>query len=156
MPRFAVDLRRLRASVAGPGRSRVGAGGAAVTEVRALRFTPASRESRRTGLLGWVAFRLGSDWLVDGVAVRRTLGGEVRLSFPQRVDGAGRAHPFLLPACSRARRELERAVLAAIKEPLQGLGPAPGGAHIDAAAQGQEAEEGGAHQGQGTARGRRR
>ena len=123
-----------------------------MTEVRALRFTPASPESRRTGLLGWVAFRIGADWHVDGVAVRRTSAGRLRLSFPQRIDGAGRAHPFLLPACSRAWRELERAVLAAIEEPLQGLGSAPGGAHIDAAAQGEEAKETRAHGGQGTAR----
>jgi hypothetical protein len=80
--------------------------------IRDLRFTAASRRHHRSGLLGWASFTIGADWHVDGVAVRRTLRGELRLSFPSRVDGAGREHPFLLPACSRVWRELERAVLA--------------------------------------------
>ena len=80
--------------------------------IQDLRFTPASRNHRRAGLLGWLAFRIGPDWRVDGIAVRRTLRGELRFSFPSRVDGAGREHPFVLPACSRVWRELERAVMA--------------------------------------------
>ena len=83
-----------------------------MTVLHDLRFTPASRGHRRAGLLGWLAFRIGPDWRVDGIAVRRTLRGELRFSFPSRVDGAGREHPFVLPANDRVWRELERAVLA--------------------------------------------
>mgnify|MGYP001613126131 CR=1 FL=1 len=83
-----------------------------MTLLRDFRFTPASRGHRRTGLLGWLAFRIGADWRIDSVAVRRTRAGLIRLSFPSRVDGAGREHPFVLPACGRVWRELERAILA--------------------------------------------
>ena len=80
--------------------------------IQDLRFTRAPRSLRRAGLLGWLAFRIGADWRIDSVAVRRTRAGLIRLSFPSRVDGAGREHPFVLPACGRVWRELERAVLA--------------------------------------------
>ena len=127
-----------------------------MTVLRDLRFTPASRGHRRGGLLGWLGFRIGADWRVDGVAVRRTLRGELRLSFPSRVDGAGREHPFVLPACSRVWRELERAVLAELEEPLEVLRPAPRGAHVEARAAHEQAEEHGPHGSQGTARRRAR
>ena len=123
-----------------------------MTGVRDLRFTPASASLARGGMLGWVSFRLGDGWLVDGVAVRRTLGGELRLSFPARVDGAGREHPYLLPACNRAWGE----VLALVEEALKVLRPAPRGAHVEAAGADEDVEELGSHRGQRTARGQER
>ena len=127
-----------------------------MTLLRDFRFTPASRGHRRTGLLGWVAFQIGTGWRVDGVAVRRTLRGELRFSFPARVDAAGREHPYLRPISDSARRELERAVLAELEEPLEVLRPAPRGAHVEARAADEQAEEHGPHGNQGTARRRAR
>ena len=109
--------------------------------IRDLRFTAASPWQVRTGLLGWVTFRLGSDWRVAGVAVRRTRAGELRFSFPARVDGAGREHPILLPTCDRVWHELEVAVLAVLDEPLQVLRPSPRGAHVNLASADEQAEE---------------
>jgi hypothetical protein len=46
------------------------------------------------------------------VVLRKTQFGRAVLTFPVRMDGRGRAHPYLRPTCNRARREIERAVLA--------------------------------------------
>lgn len=86
-----------------------------MTAVRDLRFTPAPASLARAGMLGWVSFRLGDGWLVDGVTVRRTLGGELRLSFPTRTDRSGRKRVLLRPASDEARCEIERAVLAQLR-----------------------------------------
>jgi len=115
--------------------------------VHDLRFTPAPASLARGGMLGWARFRLGDGWLVDGVAVRRTLGGEVKLSFPARVDGAGREHAYVLPASDRAEAE----VLALVEEALEVLSAPPGRAHVEPRGADQDAEERGAHAGQGTA-----
>jgi len=129
--------------------------------VHDLRFTPAPRRDRRTGLLGWVAFRIGAGWRADGVAVRRTRRGRLALSYPARIDGAGREHPFLLPACDGTRLEVEAAVRALLEEPHQVVRPAPRGAHVEAPAAHEQAEDagadlGGRHGAQGTPGGRRR
>jgi len=72
---------------------------------------PAPPELRRDGLLGWVSFEFGGGLVVEGVGVRRTLEGRLRLSFPTRTDRSGRKRAVLRPASDEARREIERAVL---------------------------------------------
>jgi hypothetical protein len=78
-----------------------------------LHATPGTDADLERGLLGFVRFRYGSV-LVDGVTVRRTLDGRLTLSWPERVDRAGRKHAVVRPADDTARVELEREVLAAL------------------------------------------
>jgi hypothetical protein len=66
-------------------------------------------------LLGWVTFELDGTLRLDGIALRRTLAGDVRLSDPQRVDRQGREHPYIRPVDDAARREVERQVLQALR-----------------------------------------
>jgi hypothetical protein len=62
-------------------------------------------------MLGWVSFDINGTWHVDGVALRRTMRGELALSFPSKLDRHGFEHAFLRPTCDRARRVIERLVL---------------------------------------------
>ena len=82
------------------------------TWVTNVEFTPAPRANVRRGMLGWLSFDLDGTLHVDGVALRRTSRGRMALSFPTRFDRRGREHPFLRPTCDRARRAIERVVLA--------------------------------------------
>jgi hypothetical protein len=80
-----------------------------------LRFTPASRELRRTGMLGWAKCRLDGRWQLDGVAVRRTADGEYKLSFPSRTDGNGTEHAYFRPLDNGTRDEIEARVIAYVR-----------------------------------------
>ncbi len=82
------------------------------TRVMNVEFTPAPRAAVRRGMLGYLSFDLEGTWHVDGVALRRTRGGRLALSFPSRIDRFGFEHAHLRPTCDRARRAIERAVLA--------------------------------------------
>ena len=78
-----------------------------------VRFTPAPPADVAMGLLGWSSFELDSVRL-DGVAVRRTRGGRLTLSFPVRRDSQGGKHHAVRPADDEARRAIEAAVFAAL------------------------------------------
>jgi len=82
------------------------------TWVANVAFVPAPGAEVRRGLLGWLSFDIDGTWHVDGVMLRRTEGGRLSLSFPSRIDRRGFEHAFLRPTCDRARRAIERAVLA--------------------------------------------
>ena len=82
-----------------------------ITEVR---FTPASREQVRTGLVGWIRCVVGGGLKIDGIAVRRTALGRATVAFPERVDGKGRRHPVVHPISDAARRAVERQILGAL------------------------------------------
>jgi DNA-binding cell septation regulator SpoVG len=80
-----------------------------VTDVRLV-----AASCGRGGLVGWVGFVLGGIVQVDGVTLRETAAGALRLSFPERRDGRGRRHPIVRPLGDAARREIERQVFAAL------------------------------------------
>lgn len=82
--------------------------------IRDLVFKPASARERASGLLGWISGRLACGLKVDGIAVRKTLAGELRLSFPERRDASGRSHPYLRPADDETRRRFEAEVFLAL------------------------------------------
>lgn len=81
--------------------------------VDAVRLTPASAADQAVGLLGFVRATVGG-LVVDRIALRRSLTGALVLAFPDRADRMGRRHAVVRPADDDARRELTRAILAAL------------------------------------------
>ena len=84
-----------------------------------VRFTRASEQDVRSGLLGFVELTIGGRLRVDGITVRRTRAGRLVLSFPSRRDCAGNDHPYIRPIDDATRRQLEATILSAL-----GLAPA--------------------------------
>jgi len=82
-------------------------------------FTAAPPSELRSGLVGFVCCDLAGLVRLDGIAVRRTLGGELRLSFPSRRDRAGREHHVVRPLDSEAREAIETSVFEALRLPDQ-------------------------------------
>jgi DNA-binding cell septation regulator SpoVG len=82
-------------------------------------YSVASAADRARGLVGFVSCCFDHRFVVDGITVRRALDGRVVLSFPERRDRAGRAHPVLRPINSSVRIAIERAVLHALAELLE-------------------------------------
>ena len=66
------------------------------------------------GLLGWVACTLDDAVRLDGIALRRTLDGNLALSYPARTDAAGRRHPYARPVSDAVRRHLEEQIFSAL------------------------------------------
>lgn len=77
-------------------------------------LTQAPARDEKTGLIGWVSCTVGGTLRVDGIALRRTLGGDSRLAFPCRKDRAGRKHYVVRPLDETTRIAIERQVLAAL------------------------------------------
>lgn len=82
--------------------------------VTGVRFSAAPPELLESGLLGWTTFLLNGRLRVDAVAVRRTLDGDLVLSFPKRQDRRGREHALVAPVDDATRLEIESQVLRAI------------------------------------------
>ena len=74
-----------------------------------VKFTAGTPMQADDGLLGFVSCVYGALHL-DGLSLRRTLDGRMALSFPARVDSAGRQHPYIRPLDDSARREIESEV----------------------------------------------
>jgi len=83
-------------------------------QISQVEFKAAEPWEVESGLLGWVACKLNSSFLINGLAVRRTMEGKRTLSFPARRDRIGRKHYYLKPLNDEARREVERQVLQAL------------------------------------------
>ena len=81
----------------------------------AIRVTPASRWDRRRGLLAYARVELGP-YEIDGIAVRRTRGGRLAVSYPRRTAGDGTAHVTFIPTDPRVRAALEQEILAAYRQ----------------------------------------
>ena len=89
-------------------------------QITRVRILPASSQERAAGLLAYVGFCLGGLSL-DGMTLRRTLRGELRLSYPARRDRSGRDHPLVRPVDDAMRRVIEAQVFEALG--LGGDGP---------------------------------
>jgi len=83
-------------------------------KVTNVRMVLASKADAVRGLVGYVSFRLDRVQ-VDGVTLRRTRGGELRLVFPARRDRRGRSHPFLWPIDAATHRAIEAQVFEAVR-----------------------------------------
>ena len=79
-------------------------------KVSGLRFSAATPADADGGLIGFVSFLIDGRLRVDGVAVRRKLGGGLTLAWPARTDADGRRHPFVRPIDDATRRAVEAAV----------------------------------------------
>ena len=80
--------------------------------VSSVRFT---RAHTGGGLLGWVSFQLEPGLLVDGVALRRSLSGDLVFSWPARKDGAGKLHHHVRPLDDESRRSVEGQLLEELR-----------------------------------------
>lgn len=81
-----------------------------------IRYTPAPRYLRESGLMGWALARLDGKWQLDGLAVRRCEnGGRYTISFPSRRDSNGFERPFLKPLDADTRAAVETAVLEHVR-----------------------------------------
>ena len=78
--------------------------------VTGLTFTPADAAHRESGLLGWLRVTLAGAVIIDGLALRRTLGGRLALSWPRKSNGRS----VVTPANAEARRRIEDAVFGAL------------------------------------------
>jgi hypothetical protein len=83
--------------------------------VSRVRYTPACPADAARGLLGFVVLVLDGVIELRGLALRRTSNGEIRLSFPERIDRRARRHPLVKPTTLAARAAIERAVLDALR-----------------------------------------
>jgi DNA-binding cell septation regulator SpoVG len=79
-----------------------------------VRFIQATSAEAATGLLGYVSCTLNGVLRLDGLALRRTLSGALALSFPVRIDRAGRRHAYIRPLTNEARTTIEAQVFAAL------------------------------------------
>lgn len=79
-------------------------------------FTAGSPRDERSGLVGYVSFKIGHGLLVDGATVRRSLAGRLGLVFPARRDKAGRRRYSIRPADDATREDLEAQILGALRE----------------------------------------
>ena len=84
---------------------------ASVTDVR---FTSAHANDRGRGLLGFLACTVDEQLRLDGITLRRTREGKLTLSYPERRDKNGAAHPYIKPLHDDARADLERQVFEAL------------------------------------------
>ena len=87
-------------------------------------FTPALPADRRGGFIGFAAATINGRLRLESMTVHRTLDGRLTLSFPAKRGGRRTRHFFYRPISNAARRELEHAILQAIRHRLP---PASGG-----------------------------
>ena len=79
-----------------------------------IRFVAAGPEDVEAGLLGWIGCTVNGMLRLEDLALRRSAGGQLALSFPARRDGADRQHFYIRPLDDTARREIEHQILRAL------------------------------------------
>ena len=77
-----------------------------------VKFTAASEEQVRTGLLGFLCFVVNAALRVDGCTLRRTAAGKLTVSYPARRDARGRQHSVVCPIAEHFRRDVQHQILA--------------------------------------------
>lgn len=79
-----------------------------------VRFTRASAELERTGLMGWVRCHLNGIE-VDGIAIRRTAEGRIVPFLPERQDKSGKLHRVVWIPDADERDSVSRSILAVLR-----------------------------------------
>lgn len=77
--------------------------------------TTADLNDRAAGLLAYLQVQMDGGLILEGITLRRTLTGQLCLSFPERVARNGRRHPLMRPRDDNARRDFERQVFALLQ-----------------------------------------
>ena len=83
-------------------------------QISNVRFSPLSDREASHGLCGWISCILNGRIQIDGIALRRTRGGRMTLSFPCRQDKSGRQYYYIRPLDDGARREIERQIFQSL------------------------------------------
>jgi len=79
-----------------------------------VNFTPAKLQDLQNGLFGFIACKIGNSLQLDNIALRRTLKGFLRLSFPAKQDSRGKKRFHVRPLDDKARIEIERQIFKAL------------------------------------------
>jgi len=79
--------------------------------VTSVSFTPSPSHDAADGLLGWARVELDGWFEVDGIVLRRTSRGELRVSFPSKVDGSGIRRYFARPLTDEARAAIQEQII---------------------------------------------
>jgi DNA-binding cell septation regulator SpoVG len=83
--------------------------------ITAVVFTPSSALDAADGMLGWLRVQV-DQWLeIDGVVLRRSSHGELRLHFPSRVDRAGFRRHYARPMNEPSRVAIQEQVIAQLR-----------------------------------------
>jgi hypothetical protein len=81
-------------------------------DVDVIRFSPASLTEQARGLLAYLTLVVNG-LRIDGLTLRRTARGHLNISYPERVDAAGRRHALIWPLAPEVRAAIEERVFAA-------------------------------------------
>jgi hypothetical protein len=79
-----------------------------------IELKTAGPRAAESGLLGWIRCRLNKVLQLDGFTLRKTHDGRHVLSFPSKLDGAGRQRFYVRPLDDETREVIESQVLAAL------------------------------------------
>jgi hypothetical protein len=82
--------------------------------ITSMRATPASAADERDGLLLFLELELDGVLWLDGVTLRRSRDGRLRLAFPARTSFRGERFSLVRPRDREARAEIEAAVFGAL------------------------------------------
>jgi hypothetical protein len=86
-----------------------------------VRFSRAPEAMQRAGMLGWVRCVFAGVLELDGLSLRRTARGELRVSFPTRIDKGRREHTIIRPVGDGVQAAIEKQVIAAIDFEAEGV-----------------------------------
>lgn len=86
-----------------------------------LVLTPTSAAERAEGLEYFLRFTIDDRVVVNGVTLRRTAAGHLRLSWPAKRDRFGIERHFVEPVAVK-RAEIDKAVMRAVDRALSGGG----------------------------------
>jgi hypothetical protein len=82
--------------------------------VSEVRFHPANRAHRASGLLGWVTAEIDSV-LIDGITLRRTREGRFVLGFPKHVATDGTHYPTVRPRGPAEREAITNRIVGYVR-----------------------------------------
>jgi hypothetical protein len=79
-----------------------------------IQYTFAPERDFERGLLGWVSCVVNGTIRLDGIAVRRTRRGRLRLSFPAKSSLTGSQFFYVRPLDAAAREHIEQQIFQAL------------------------------------------
>ncbi len=77
-------------------------------------FSHGSMQEQDSGLLGWMVVEVDGWLILDGITLRLTRNGILRVSFPARTDKQGKRRAYIASKDDAVRIEFERRILGAL------------------------------------------